>query len=742
MSGQLWKVFFTALAFLVCAMPARAAYSETDEQRDHAYRHWTVAATSPDRRWLGHAVDLKLVILDTATLAKRHDVYLPFALVGLAIDNSGDRVVGVATRGCVVIIELSRTSPPSFSWLPGLGWVNDSQGLQPCSMASVKSSWLAEQFLPPQQPVSLDAASRRAAVLRTLPDHEKAAQVVDLTTGAVQIAFPTGLSSGEMNVVGFRDEGKTLLVSSDASQALWNIETGELINFVEVGFRPFTGTVDGRSGRAYRDDYQQGIVELDAARCAEPARRWAGNSPPWETMHMSDSRTWYATADGRDISVFAAATHARLATFRAQHDVAWLFEDPQQAHLLAVSRSPRSDAGQRLPGFPVVQSFALPKPPAVALAATRPAKRCPAFAEHVLPRTDSATARFVLSAQTALRTRDTAYRGRQGSQVNGCSPSQAWGLTREGQPWIERYDSIERIDPRSGLVVQTVKTPRSSEVCSITWYARSGFLNWQGDTVSFRPFAGGRQVLAHRPGWRVIEARVDGRDHFVVDWARADFLDKVPTVTTFLLSEPDVGLAVRYRFDPLAVVGRLPSRVRAEGPTMSHRVELRPRSKPEGEDDWSDAEEAEYFERVSPFYPNVGLWIDQRASGLAGLVQWERSGIGAVRAFTRTKDSGPGGKTLLWVGLQGFRTDMPIPTRIDAFGPRAAIVMESETATHVELYDALTRQRLATATIEPGWQVRQTAWLNAEATLLVDTCKRGTVGTPSEECALKLYAAP
>ena len=48
---------FEAPAFLSYAMAARAADSETDEQPDHAYRHLTVAATSPDRRWLGYADD-------------------------------------------------------------------------------------------------------------------------------------------------------------------------------------------------------------------------------------------------------------------------------------------------------------------------------------------------------------------------------------------------------------------------------------------------------------------------------------------------------------------------------------------------------------------------------------------------------------------------------------------------------------------------------------------------------------
>lgn len=742
MPSHLWKVILLPLALLLYGMPARADYSELDEQRDHAYRDWTVAATSPDRRWLGHAVHAKLVIRDTANLAKRHEVNLPFALTGLAIDNSGDRVVGVATRGCVVVIQLSRTSQPSFSWLPGLGSVNDTQGLQPCSTASVKSSWLAEQFLPPQQPVSLDAAGRRVAALRLLPTGEQAVQVVDVNTGTAQIIFPAGQLSGAMTFIEFRDDGKTLLVSSDTSQALWNIETGELINLVDTPFQPFVGAVDGRSGRVYRSDGQGGIFELDAARCAEPPRRWAGPSQQWETMHMADSRSWYATANGQDISVFATATHARLATFRARNEVAWLFED-RQDRLLAVSRIKKSDAGALLPGFPIVEAFPLPKSPPAAPAATTPAKRCPAFAEHVLPRKDMATATLVESSQTPLPTQEGWYHRPKGSNVNTCVPDLAWGMTRERQLWIERYDSIERIDPRSGLAVQSVKTPRSPAVCSITWFQQSGFLNWQGDTVSFRPFSGGRQLLTHRPGWRVIHAFVDGPDHFVVQWAPSDFLDKASTVTEPMLSDPDVGLAVRYRFNPLTMVGQLPSRVLAQGTSMGYGVELRPWPEFDEEPDQEPPDEMQQSEdrRLSFMYSDQ----HKPHTGPAGPIRWESTvtPIRAVRAFTTTKkDSGSVGTTRLWIGLQGRKTDMPMPTRIDSFGSRAAIVMTSETATRVELYDALNRQWLATATIEPGWYVQQTEWLDAEARLLVHACKLDENRHPTKQCALRFYAAP
>ncbi|MFO1252133.1 MAG: hypothetical protein U1E77_13610 [Inhella sp.] len=54
-------------------------------------------------------------------------------------------------------------------------------------------------------------------------------------------------------------------------------------------------------------------------------------------------------------------------------------------------------------------------------------------------------------------------------------------------------------------------TPRRLGICSVPSFERAEFLNWEGDTLSLRPFApqpagAAMQRLARRAGWQVEQA--------------------------------------------------------------------------------------------------------------------------------------------------------------------------------------------------------------------------------------------
>ena len=83
--------------------------------------------------------------------------------------------------------------------------------------------------------------------------------------------------------------------------------------------------------------------------------------------------------------------------------------------------------------------------------------------------------------------------------------------------WVDRLSKIAQLDTATGRALRTLPTPRSATVCSIPSPAARGFVNHQGDTLSWRPFDGAasgataRQVIDVRPGWYVSDMRSEAR---------------------------------------------------------------------------------------------------------------------------------------------------------------------------------------------------------------------------------------
>lgn len=88
---------------------------------------------------------------------------------------------------------------------------------------------------------------------------------------------------------------------------------------------------------------------------------------------------------------------------------------------------------------------------------------------------------------------------------------------KDGTLWLDRYVDIAQLDPASGRILRTLPTPRRSDVCSVVVPEANGFVNHQGDTLSWRPFEGSapRRLLEQFPGWRVYRVQRDeaGRIH-------------------------------------------------------------------------------------------------------------------------------------------------------------------------------------------------------------------------------------
>ncbi len=88
----------------------------------------------------------------------------------------------------------------------------------------------------------------------------------------------------------------------------------------------------------------------------------------------------------------------------------------------------------------------------------------------------------------------------------GARAPSRWGLGADGALWLDAGAQLRRIDPSDGRILAQLPTPRSAQVCSAAIFSARQFLNWQGDTVTLRPFEAasgeaGRRVVARRPGW-------------------------------------------------------------------------------------------------------------------------------------------------------------------------------------------------------------------------------------------------
>ncbi|WP_374433033.1 hypothetical protein [Inhella sp.] len=98
-----------------------------------------------------------------------------------------------------------------------------------------------------------------------------------------------------------------------------------------------------------------------------------------------------------------------------------------------------------------------------------------------------------------------------------------WGFDPQGRLWLDQGDELHQLDPQGGVTARW-PTPRQLGICSVPSFERAEFLNWEGDTLSLRPFApqpasAAMQRLARRAGWQVEQARWLG-ERVLVRWLR------------------------------------------------------------------------------------------------------------------------------------------------------------------------------------------------------------------------------
>ncbi len=111
-------------------------------------------------------------------------------------------------------------------------------------------------------------------------------------------------------------------------------------------------------------------------------------------------------------------------------------------------------------------------------------------------------------------------------------------VMRDGTVWLDLGATIAQVDPATGHTLRTLPTPRSAKVASVPVAMADGFVNTQGDTLSWRPFdttapgAPARRVMDVRKGWTVVGVKPLARSVLAVWQANEGTPVRKPTEYT------------------------------------------------------------------------------------------------------------------------------------------------------------------------------------------------------------------
>ena len=276
-------------------------------------------------------------------------------------------------------------------------------------------------------------------------------------------------------------------------------------------------------------------------------------------------------------------------------------------------------------------------------------------------------------------------------------------VMRDGTLWLDLGATLAQVDPASGKTLRSLPTPRSDRVASVPVPASDGFFNWQGDTLSWRPFDAGaagaraKRVVEARPGWTIEEVGTVGRNVRVV-W-QADQGTRVPNKTygvpPDLVTEPQDLVVAFYDAASGRRVREFPGQSDAYGVVGDV-------SMPDWSPDW------------------LGRCRDVQGAVTAG-TDWRFDAFASLRA-TRCEPDGSR-TTTAWFGLDiaprvvGKRIDDAADRPTSADGGVAAALDDRR----VRAFDIETRRELGQVMLRPTQRVTWLRVLGDRRLLLIET---------------------
>lgn len=601
---------------------------------------------SPDGNWLIRGDSNGLLYRHSASDLKVVEAIdiggIPNAL---SASRSGKRVIFAHDNGCIGYAIFADGSPQakkgadnkaSVRWLE-LWSSNDGNNNGPCPRSRPVDR--GYQLGPNVFPVAISIDGKRAAIAGN------PISVIDLDSGQALLQVPSG--QGWIQHLRFMDSDRKLYVAqaiqggeyeyegvqSDMQFAVWDFQKKELFSFRNRAMHAGTASdlywsTSERSGELWR---------FVPGRAWETANLKACGIPDQERFAASkkDSYSWLdVVADpfGRWLAISSSALNDKLN--RAESDL--VVRDSRtgsvllQRHLDSELRALTvSNDGTKLYGYaPKLQPLTEQTESGVAwgLAGGGQLQKFDLAAEVLAAQTSASIAwpkQICMIEDEEPGARNLLIGNSSPELVNEIEVDgtdlRSWQQMRDGALWFDRGATVDRINAGDGKVLQALPTPRSESVGSIPLFERKQFLNWQGDTVTLRPFSPSpspkqRTVLVKNPGWQAEDVVLLG-SNFGVRWVDSRFLDD---------GEHEDGTALAIVYD---MMGR--ELFRTSGMALNGRA-------------FFPVEDGEGASNVFEAYI--------AAENKIGNFTWESSYMNSVRA--RRSDAEGKSHTMLWYGLR------------------------------------------------------------------------------------------
>ena len=547
----------TLLAGFLVALAVAGAHARGDTQEDiaRAQADGFVAplALSADGRWLLN-VDARNVLhrVNLADPAQQRAVSLPTAMHMLSASRSGQKVAFATTKGCVGLVDFGTVAGAvtRTTWQPAA----PVHGAPLAAWSDAPPTGCVEGLpggvTPGHSIVALSANGRLLATRDEVVDTGTFQRVATLpladdgwtNRSVLKLRFVDGDARLLIVTATFGAGDESIGDPSDLRVAVWDLATRSLQNLLShenaaldtphalfADFSPQTNVFTWVDTQRYRDGLLQGgqaaslpphdLVQAHPGSCdALQKVRFALSPDSASELVIDPWGRWIAEvrpvvdAKPGDIVAHLVVTDIDsrrvLSSVPLRQAIRGLVATPDGATILALA------ASMEVLSFQVdLPASTTPK----AVAGAWDTAACRAEDEAAGAR---ATER-VTRALPVLWTRPHAAP----DCLRGGRPASPF-VMRDGTLWLDQGATIAQLDPASGKTLRSLPTPRSDKVCSVPVPTADGFVNVQGDTLTWRPFDGkapaaaGRRVIDTRPGWVVEELTSLGRSLRVVWTAR------------------------------------------------------------------------------------------------------------------------------------------------------------------------------------------------------------------------------
>ena len=489
----------------------------------------------------------------------------------LAISGDGSRVAWLTRSGCIGFLEVGAS--PAVAATPRVTWLPSGNAIEPASPRLYKATvW-------PAHPPAVCDEDRYAGFALALSDDGRLLatswEVIDLGAHRLVGRLPAERgpirTSGLTLLLRFVDQDRRLLAVSRNSgrdeqegapqtwAATWNLADGSLANLVGLTTsstpRSFVGYADRSGQLAWTETAPlvageaYSLRQASATACADdstPPTRVALPDFGWNSFVADPFGRWVAGAsslgvenhpedDGPDALSVIDVASGRVVDRRElpfRFVAAAPSADGRSLAGLAVSGDGASPAGPNWGETPVSWSAnrpvrlpirhladGVPAPAAprwmdCRIGSEQPGARSIERREAVLKRSWSRT----IAAAPAVAAEPSEAAGQRATSTVciGGNGAGAISLAKDSAIWLDQAATVEELDPATGHSRLSWPAPRKKSVCSRLSAPTGGFVNAQGDTLSWRSMQDAndgrlRRVIDVRPGWFVHDFLVDDR---------------------------------------------------------------------------------------------------------------------------------------------------------------------------------------------------------------------------------------